>query len=174
MFNLYDRLVMDAAGTGSKPEAGKNLKHLGVLKKDNAQVAILFRTVPGDSNSCLVIGPKFLPDIYRESFMRALESKEGQESFELGTHLAKLTFPDGPNMLALLHIEYYLKKMPTSDIIVTYGAGDAGKISLDKLNQMIADDLKVSVNDLAVKEDIVISKKPKPNKKSNGKETAKN
>jgi hypothetical protein len=64
--------------------------------------------------------------------------------------------------------------MPTNDIIVTYGAGDAGKISLDKLNQMIADDLKVSVNDLAVKENIVISKKPKPDKKSNGKETAKN
>jgi len=174
MFNLYDRLVMDAAGTGTKPEAGKNFKHLGVLKKDNAQVAILFRTVPGDSNSCLVIGPKFLPDMHRESLMRALESREGQESFELGTHLARLTFPDGPNMLAMLHLENYLKKMPTNDIIVTYGAGDAGKISLDKLNQMIADDLKVSVNDLAVKEDIVISKKPKPNKKSNGKETAKN
>lgn len=165
---------MDATGTGAKPEAGKNFKHLGVLKKDNAQVAILFRTVPGDSNSCLVIGPKFLPDIHRESLMRALESKEGQESFELGTHLAKLTFSDGPNMLAMLHIENYLKKMPTNDIIVTYGAGDAGKISLDKLNQMIADDLKISVNDLAVKEDIVISKKPKPNKKPNGKETAKN
>jgi hypothetical protein len=45
---------------------------------------------------------------------------------------------------------------------------------MDKLNQMIADDLKISVSELAVKEDIVISKKPKPNKKSNGKETAKN
>ncbi len=165
---------MDAAGTGSKPEAGKNFKHLGVLKKDNAQVAILFRTVPGESDTCLVIGPKFLPDIHRESLMRALESKEGQESFELGTHLARLTFPDGPNMLALLHIENYLKKMPTNDIIVTYGAGDSGKISLDKLNQMIADDLKVSVNDLSFKEDIFIIKKPKPNKKPKGKETAKN
>jgi len=130
--------------------------------------------LPKEPESCLVIGPKFLSDIHRESLMRALESSEGQASFELGTHIARLAFPDGPNMLALLHIENYLKKMTTKDIIVTYGAGDAGKISLDKLNQMIADDLKVSVNDLAVKEDIVISKKPKPNKKSNGKETAKN
>jgi hypothetical protein len=174
MLNLYDKLVMDAAGTGGKSETIKNLKHLGVLKEDGAQVAILFRTIPGEPNSCLVIGPKFLSDIHRESFMRALESKEGQASFELGTHLAKIAFPDGPNMLALLHIEHYIKKFNTSDIIVTYGAGDAGKISLDKLNQMIADDMGVSVNDLAIKEDIVISKKPKPNKKSNGKEAAKN
>jgi hypothetical protein len=165
---------MDAADTGGKSETTKNLKHLGVLKEDGAQVAILFRTIPNEPNSCLVIGPKFLSDIHRESLMRALESKEGQESFELGTHLARVAFPDGPNMLALLHIENYIKKMPTNDIIVTYGAGDTGKISLDKLNQMIADDLKVSVNDLAVKENIVISKKPKPDKKSNGKETAKN
>lgn len=174
MLNLYDKLVMDAANTGTKTEAGKNLKHLGVLKQDGAQVAILFRTIPGQPERCLVIGPKFLSDIHREAFMRALESPEGQASFELGTHVARLAFPDGPNMLALLHIENYLKRMPTKDIIVTYGAGDTGKIPLDKLNQMIADDLKVSINDLAVKEDVVISKKSKPNKKSNGKETAKN
>ena len=165
---------MDAANTGVKPEVGKNLKHLGMLKQDSAQVAIIFRTLPKEPDFCLVIGPKFLPDIYREAFMRALESPEGQASFELGTHIAKLAFPDGPNMLALLHIEFYLKKMLTKDIIVTYGAGDTGNIPLDKLNQMIADDLKISISELAVKEDIVISKKPKPNKKSNGKETAKN
>lgn len=174
MLNLYDKLVMDAANMGVKPEAYKNLKHLGVLKEDGAQVAIIFRTLPNEPESCLVIGPKFLSEIHREAFMRALESPEGQASFEFGTHIAKLAFPDGPNMLALLHLDNYLKKIPTKDIIVTYGTGDAGKIPLDKLNQMIADDLKVSINDLAVKEDIVISKKSKPNKKSNGKETAKN
>jgi hypothetical protein len=165
---------MDAANTGGKSETTRNLKHLGVLKEDGAQVAILFRTIPNEPNFCLVIGPKFLSDIHRESLMRALESKEGQASFELGTHLAKVAFPDGPNMLAMLHLDNYIKRMSTKDIIVTYGAGDAGKISLDKLNQMIADDMGVSINDLAIKEDVVISKKPKPNKKSNGKETAKN
>jgi len=165
---------MDAANTNGKTEVGKNLKHLGVLKEDGAQVAILFRTIPGEPNNCLVIGPKFLSDIHRESLMRTLESKEGQESFELGPHLARIAFPDGPNMLAMLHLENFIKKMPTDKIIVTYGPGENGKISLDKLNQMIADDLKLSIDNLAVKEDVVISKKTKPNKKSNGKETAKN
>ena len=174
MLNLYDKLVMDAASTGGKLETTRNLKHLGVLKEDGAQVAILFRTIPNEPNFCLVIGPKFLSDIHRESLMRALESKEGQESFELGTHLARVAFPDGPNMLAMLHLDNYIKRLPTKDIIVTYSTGDAGKIPLDKLNQMIADDMGVSINDLAIKEDVVISKKPKPNKKSNGKETAKN
>lgn len=174
MLNLYDKLVMDAANTGNSKETGKSFKHLGALKQDNAQVAIIFRTLPNEPNFCLVIGPKFLPDIHREAFMRALESPEGQASFELGTHLAKLNFQDGPNMLALLHVDNFLKKIPTKDIIVTYGTGESGKIALDKLNQLIADDLKVSINDLAVKEDIVISKKTKPNKKSNAKEAAKN
>jgi hypothetical protein len=81
MFNLYDRLVMDAAGTGSKPEAGKNLKHLGVLKNDSAQVAILFRTVPGESDKCLVIGPKFLPDIQRESLHESIRKHRRSGEF---------------------------------------------------------------------------------------------
>ena len=39
---------------------------------------------------------------------------------------------------------------------------------------MIADDMKVSINDLAVKENIVLGKKEKSNKKNNAKEAAKN
>lgn len=174
MLNLYDKLVMDAAGTGGTTEAARVFKHIGVLKEDNAPVVIVFRTIPNDPNFCLVVGPKFLPDNSRDALMRAVESKDGQSSFELGTHIARLNFQDGVNMLASLHVDNYLKKFETKDIIVTYGAGDAGKISLDKLNQMIADDMKVSINELAVKENIVLAKKEKSNKKSNAKEAAKN
>jgi hypothetical protein len=105
--------------------------------------------------------------------MRALESAEGQASFELGTYLARQKFPDGIDMLALLHNDNYIKKIPTANIIVTYGPGEEGKIALDKLNEMIAKEQGISVEELSVKED-----KPKEtakkNKKSNAKETAKN
>ena len=101
MLNLYDKLVMDAANTGAKTQAVKNLKHLGVLKQDGAQVAIIFRTLPKEPESCLVIGPKFLSDIHRESLMRALESPEGQASFELGTHSASIFGPSGKANLAI-------------------------------------------------------------------------
>ena len=107
--------------------------------------------------------------------MRALESPEGQASFELGTYLARQKFSDGTDMLAILHLDNYLKKMPTKNIIVTYGPGDEGKISLDKLNQMIADDLKISLSELSIKKDDNIKEtKTKSNKKSNSKEIAKN
>jgi hypothetical protein len=105
--------------------------------------------------------------------MRALESSEGQASFELGTYLARQKFSDGVDMLAFLHLQRYIKKMSTKDIIVTYGPGEEGKISLDKLNEMIAADMNISVDELAIKENKPKSS-AKNNKKSNAKETAKN
>ncbi len=174
MFNLYDKMVMDASSADVEAKlARKNFKHIGILKDDGAKVAIIFRTVPEEPENCLVIGPKFLSDVYHNAFMRALESAEGQASFELGSYLARQKFPDGIDMLALLHNDNYIKKMPTANVIVTYGSGNEGKIALDKLNEMIAKDMGISLQELSVKED-----KPraasKSNKKPNAKETAKN
>lgn len=173
MFNLYDKLVMDSATTNAEAKARrKYYKHIGELIQDRAKIAIIFRTVPGEPESCLVIGPKFLSDIQHNDFMRALESPEGQASFELGTYLARQKFSDGTDMLAMLHIDNFIKKMKTKDVIVTYGPGDDGRMSLDKLNQMIADEKNISISELAVKENK--TKEKKSNKKSDAKETAKN
>ncbi len=174
MFNLYDKMVMDASSADVEAKlARKYFKHIGLLKDDGAKVAIIFRTVPEEPENCLVIGPKFLSDVYHNAFMRALESAEGQASFELGTYIARQKFPDGIDMLALLHNDNYIKKIPTANVIVTYGPGEEGKIALDKLNEMIAKDMGISLTELSVKED-----KPKAaaksNKKPNAKETAKN
>jgi hypothetical protein len=106
--------------------------------------------------------------------MRALESAEGQASFELGSYLARQKFPDGIDMLALLHNDNYIKAMPTANVIVTYGSGNEGKIALDKLNEMIAKDMGVSVAELSVKDNTPTKAAEKKNKKSNAKETAKN
>ena len=133
---------------------------------------ILFRTVPREPDSCLVIGPKFLSDVYRESLTRALESANGQASFEFGTYLSHQKFPDGVEMLAFLHIENYIKKIPTEDVIVTYGPGKDGKIPLDKLNEMIAADMNMSLVELSIKD--APKSATKKNKKPNAKETAKN
>jgi hypothetical protein len=174
MFNLYDKMVMDASSADVEAKlARKYFKHIGLLKDDGAKVAIIFRTVPEEPENCLVIGPKFLSDVYHNAFMRALESAEGQASFELGTYLARQKFPDGIDMLALLHNDNYIKKIPTANVIVTYGPGEEGKISLDKLNEMIAKDMGISLTELSVKEDQPKAAS-KSNKKTNAKETAKN
>ena len=173
MLNLYDKMVMYATGTGQViGEPKKYFKHLGVLLSDNAPVVIIFKMVPKEPNHCLVIGPNFLNLNYKDALMRVLESADGQEAFDLGNILAKRKFPDGVNMLALLHEENYIKKMLAKDIIVTFGPDKDGRISLDKLNQLIADDMKISLEDLSVREDNVKNKNTK--NKKNGKETAKN
>ena len=84
--------------------------------------------------------------------MRAIESQEAQQSFELGSYLTRTTFPDGTNMLAFLHQGNFLKKMPTKDIIVTMGTGNDGKVSLDELNKLIAKERDVKVSELSVED----------------------
>ena len=141
---------MDIQGTNETVNSNrKKIKHIGHLAEDNSKVAIIFRTVPNEPENCLVIGPKFLNNAYHDTFIKALESSEGQDSFELGTHLSKSRFPDGTNILAYLHENNFMKKMPTKAVVVTMGVGNDGSIPLDELNEMIAEERGVSVAELS-------------------------
>ena len=112
----------------------------------------MYRTVPGEPNNCLVVGTKFLPDIYHNGLMRAVESEGGQEAEEFADFAGRQSFPDGTNMLAILHNDNYIKKFKTNEIMVTYGSGPDGKILLNKLNEMIAKEKGVKVAELAQKD----------------------
>lgn len=143
-------MPMDVEGTAETVAANRQqIKHIGKLKDSNANVAIIFRTVPGEPKHALVIGPKFLDNNYHDAFMKALESNEGQGSFELGTHLAKSRFNDGVEMLAYLHQNNFIKKVPTNNVIVTMGAGTDGQVQLDELNKLIAKERGISVTELS-------------------------
>ena len=86
---------------------------------------------------------------FKDSLMKAVESEGGQDADEFADFASRQTFPDGTNMLALLHNDNYIKKFKTKDIMVTYGSGEDGRILLNKLNEMIAKEKGVSVKDLA-------------------------
>jgi len=147
---VQQMMPMDVQGTAENIAANrKQIKHIGKLKDSNANVAIIFRTVPGEPENALVIGPKFLDNNYHDSFMKALESAEGQNSFELGTHLAKSRFSDGVEMLPFLHQNNFLKKVPTNNVIVTMGAGNDGQVQLDELNKLIAEEKGITVLELS-------------------------
>ena len=144
-------MPMDVNDTAQTVEANRRkIKHIGKLKDGGAAVAILFRTVPGEPKNCLVIGPKFLDENYQNTFMKALESAEGQSAFELGHHLMKSRFSDGVEILPFLHNNNFIKKMPTENIIVTMGLGNTGEISLDELNELIAKQKGISVDELSL------------------------
>ena len=138
-----------AAGDGQTGPK-RHYKHIGELADESkAKVVIMYRTVPGEADNCLVVGTKFLPDMYHNALMKAVESEGGQQEEEFAEYASRQTFPDGTNMLAMLHNDNYIKKFKTKEIMVTYGNDKDGRILLNKLNEMIAKEKGISVKDLA-------------------------
>jgi hypothetical protein len=127
----------------------RHYKHIGELVDGGAKVVIMYRTVPGESDNCLVVGTKFLTDLYHNSLMKAVESDGGQQAEEFADFAGRQTFPDGTNMLAMLHNDNYIKKFKTKEIMVTFGNTADGRILLNKLNEMVAKEKGVKVSDLA-------------------------
>jgi hypothetical protein len=109
------------------------MKHIG--KHGDRKVCILFRQVPGEDHMCLCIYPEVLPAHWQDTIQKALESDVAQQSEELADALHRSFLPDGRAVLETLHQERMIKKLRTSDIIVT-PTPDA-KIRLDELNKML-------------------------------------
>ena len=174
LVNVNDQAMPMGANSGAgEGQTGpkRHFKHIGELADESkAKVVIVYRTVPGEPNNCLLVGTKFLPDLYHNALMRAVESDGGQQSQELGEFLGRQTFPDGTNMLAILHNDNYIKKFATKDVIVTFGNTPDGRIALNKLNEQIARDMGIKVSELAVKDDTPKAE-AKTTKKADAKKT---
>ena len=121
------------------------------MKNNGARVVVLFRTLPGDSQSALVCGTTALPDAFHDSLMSLVESDSGQQANELADILSVRRFPDGSNMLEFLHRNGLLTKVPTTGVVMMFDAKN--QIPLNELNQLIADQKGVSIDELAISED---------------------
>ena len=150
----------------------RHFKHIGELADESkAKVVIMYRTVPGEPNNCLVVGTKFLPDMYHNALMKAVESEGGQSADEFADFASRQTFPDGTNMLAMMHNDNYIKKFKTNEIMVTFGNKTDGRILLNKLNEMVAKEKGTTVKDMAA--DPTATKKATTKKADAKKTTAK-
>jgi hypothetical protein len=109
------------------------IRHVG--KHGDRNIAILYRQVPGEDHMCLIIQPDVLPAHWHDSIMKVLESDVGQQANELAEALHRNLLPDGRNILETLHFEKMIKKVRTSDVIVTPRPG--ATIRLDELNTML-------------------------------------
>jgi len=150
----------------------RHFKHIGELVDGGAKVVIMYRTVPGEPNNCLVVGTKFLTDLYHNALMKAVESDGGQDADQFADFASRQTFPDGTNMLAMMHNDNYIKKFKTNEIMVTFGNTADGRILLNKLNEMVAKEKGVSVKDLAKDPDAPAEAPKKTTKKADAKKTA--
>ena len=166
----------DNTGQAGDGQTGpkRHFKHIGELAdQSKAKVVIMYRTVPGEPDNCLVVGTKFLPDMYHNALMKAVESAGGQEADEFADFASRQTFPDGTNMLAMLHNDNYIKKFKTKEIMVTYGNAAEGRILLNKLNEMIAKEKGITVKEMAADTDATKAPAKKATtKKADAKTTA--
>jgi hypothetical protein len=126
------------------------LKHVGKMKQNDAKICVVYRTLPGDSYSALVVGTNSLTDAYHNTLVSLVESPDGQQANELGDALSNRYFPDGTNMLEQLHMTGKLVKVPTKNVWMT--PTPTSQISLEELNVMIAEQKGVTIEDLSIKD----------------------
>jgi hypothetical protein len=123
----------------------KTVKHVGRSRRGD-KLAVVFRTLPGESDQCLCLITTALSDAYHDSLMSVIDSDQGQESFELGEILFIRSFSDGRPMLTALQQDGRLFKMPTDSVLMTPAPGT--EIPLDQLNTLIAEQNNCAVDDL--------------------------
>jgi hypothetical protein len=139
------------------------MKHVGKMKNNGARVAIVFRTLPGDPHSALVIGTGSLGESYHDALMSLIQDDSAQAANELADVLSVRKFPDGNNMLSWLHNRNQLKKVPTNLVIVT--PTPQSSVPLDELNKLIAEQKGITLEELSVTEEGKSTKPVKAAKK---------
>ena len=126
-------------------------KHVGRIKGTNEKVAVVYRTIPGDSKSALVIRTAKLEEGDHDGLMRIIESNESQSSNELYQALERNPLPSGENALPKLFKNGNLEKVSTDEVEMVQNPQSI--IQLSELNKMIADQKGISIDELAVKAD---------------------
>jgi hypothetical protein len=126
-----------------------NLKHVGRLKNNKKRTIVAYRTLPGDPYSCLVVLTESLPADEHDVLIKLVESPAGQQANELAEAMARSYLPDGRNMLAGFHATGKLKKLRTVDVEMTPDTKSV--VGLDQLNELIATQRGIAIEDLAIK-----------------------
>lgn len=123
------------------------MKHVGKMKNNGAKVVVVYRTIPGEPHSALVVGTNVLGESYHNSLMSLVEDVSAQQANELADILNVRKFPDGNNMLTWLHTRGHLKKVSTDAVLMT--PNTQATIQLDELNRLIADQRGITLEQLA-------------------------
>jgi hypothetical protein len=109
------------------------IKHVG--KHNNKKIVLLWRQVPNDAHMALVAYSDTLPRMIHDEVMKCLESAVGQNAKDLSDVLFRTIMSDGRNALEVMHKEGFIKKVPTSQILITPTAKSS--VRLDELNNIL-------------------------------------
>ena len=76
------------------------IKHVGVTTNTGSRVVVVFRTIPDDDNTALVVMSDSLKDRYHQDFMSTVEGVTAQQETELfktlKTQYSRKTMLPGP------------------------------------------------------------------------------
>jgi hypothetical protein len=112
-------------------------RHVG--KQGDRKVAVVFREVPGEAHMCLVVHTELLNQHIHDPLIQCIESDIGQNSEHLADALNRTHTKDGRIILQVLHAEGQLKKVQTSQILMTPSPNQS--IRLNELNTIL-DEMK--------------------------------
>lgn len=125
-----------------------DLKHVARHVASKKKCIVAYRVIPNAADYCLVVNSESLDAEQHDSLMKLIESNTGQSAYELAEAMQRTRLPDGRNMLQAFHTQGKLVKMPTRDIEMTPNTQTT--INLSELNDMIAEQRGVTVQDLAL------------------------
>jgi hypothetical protein len=119
------------------------------MKSSGKKVLVAYRTLPGDAYSALVVPTENMPDEMHNAIINLVESPAAQEAYEFAEALDRTQFPNGSRMLPALHVQQRLIKVGTDQVEMTPVIG--ATILLSELNQIIAEQRGIAVDDLHIK-----------------------
>ena len=120
------------------------------MTHNQSKVIVAYRVVPGESDNCIVVNTSSLSADEHDTLMKTVESNAGQTAYEFAEAMARTRLPDGRNMLAAFHKTGRMMKVSSSEVEMTPDTKTV--IGLKELNQMIADQRGVTIEDLALQE----------------------
>ena len=94
------------------------MRHVGKIGNTGSRVIVVFRELPDDASSCLVVESDRLPEIYHQNMMTIVNSKEAQDTMDLHDVLARRTFGTGEPVLQTLHGKQLLRKEPVANVVM--------------------------------------------------------
>ena len=124
------------------------LKHVGRMANNQRRVIVAYKVLPGDPDHCVVVTTENLEAGDHDSLIKLVESASGQQADDLATVMMRSTLSDGSNMLARFHTTGKMIKVKTADVEMIPNQNSS--IKLSELNEAIAAQRGVTVNDLAV------------------------
>jgi hypothetical protein len=96
----------------------KFTKHVGQVISNGKKCVVIFRTIPNDTSSCLVIQTEDIPTNYHDDLITAVESENAQEDVDFYKFAQRTQFHDGRTILEGSHKSGWMIKYPTDEIMM--------------------------------------------------------